>query len=47
MSSRDKYYVLYGSLVALFNEEEEDSVLDEFDEVLATAMLSEMTRGSL
>jgi hypothetical protein len=38
---------MYGSLLALFKEEEEDSVLDEFDEVLATAMLGEMTRGSL
>ena len=45
-SSRDRYYVLYGSLVSLFNEDEEDSMLNEFDEVLATAMLAEMTRES-
>lgn len=45
-SSKDRYYVLYGSLVSLFNDDEEVAMLDEFDEVLATAMLAEMTRES-
>jgi hypothetical protein len=45
-SSKAKYYALYGSLVCLFHEAEEDATLDEFDEVLATAMLAEMTRES-
>ena len=44
--SKSSYYALYGSLLVFFKEEEDDAVLDDFDEVLATAMLVEMTRGS-
>ena len=44
----DKYYVLYGSLLVLVEgEDEDDFILDEFDEVLAQTMLIEMNRRSL
>ena len=45
---RDKYIVLYGSLVVLLEDDDDDMLLeDEFDEVLAHTMLLEMNRRSL
>jgi hypothetical protein len=45
---RDKYFVMYGSLLTLIEcEEEDDLFLEEFDEALSRAMLLEMSRRSL
>jgi hypothetical protein len=45
---RDKYFVMYGSLVTLLECDEDDEVfLEAFDEVLTNAMLLEMNRRSL
>ena len=45
---RDRYLVLYGSLLALLEcDDEDDFWLDEFDDVLAETMLIELNRRSL
>lgn len=44
----DRYFVMYASLISLLESDDEDEPLfDEFDEILAHAMLIEMSRRSL